>query len=245
MKIVIPLEGLVRMLISSSFVLAQRVDAVHYNLTGDAFNLSFVTNEQAYILPDEVEISEGAELTDDVLMKALPFEQFIRVTAEEAIPNALGLLLRLAVADNRITDAELLSIQPALEGRLWQPGIEAQVGDVYTFGAFIWKCLQAHTTQGTWTPDLTPALWQKVELVSEDSVRIWDAGIAYSVGDEVAYPDANGTLYTCLQAHTSQTGWEPPAVPALWQSQDASGDDGIAGDDTGLISDDSQNETEA
>lgn len=88
MKIVIPLEGLVRMLISSSFVLAQRTDAVHYNLSGDAFNLSSVTKDQVYILPDEVEINEGAELTDDVLMKALPFEQFIRVTAEEALPAA-------------------------------------------------------------------------------------------------------------------------------------------------------------
>ena len=241
MKIVIPLEGLVRMVISSSFVLAQRVDAVHYNLSGDAFNMSSVTNEQVYILPDEVEINEGAELTDDVLMKALPFEQFIRVTAEEAIPNALGLLLRLAVADNRISDAELLSIQPALEGRLWQPGIDVQVGDVYTFGAFIWKCLQAHTTQGTWTPDLVPALWQKVELVREDAVRVWATGIAYVVGDEVAYPDAKGTLYSCLQAHTAQAGWEPPNVPALWQTQDASGD-AAAEDDTGLTNDADQTE---
>ena len=39
------------------------------------------------------------------------------------------------------------------------------------------------------------------------------------------YPDENGTMYTCQQAHTSQTSWEPPAVPALWTAQDASGDD--------------------
>lgn len=108
---------------------------------------------------------------------------------------------------------------PHWKGRLWQPGIEVQVGDVYTYGAFIWKCLQAHTTQGTWTPDLTPALWQKVELVTEDAVRLWEAGIAYVVGDEVAYPDADGTLYTCQQAHTAQAGWEPPNVPALWQEK--------------------------
>lgn len=243
MKIVIPLEGLVRMIISSSFVLAQRTDAVHYNLSGDAFNLSSVTNEQVYILPDEVEISEGAELTDEVLMHALPFEQFIRVSAEEAIPNALGLLLRLAVADNRITDAELLSIQPALEGRLWQPGIDVQVGDVYTFGAFLWKCIQAHTTQGTWTPDLVPALWRKVEIISEDAVRVWAEGIDYVVGDVVAYPDADGTVYTCLQAHTAQDGWEPPNVPSLWQAQDASGDS--SDDNTGLTNEESQYEIEA
>lgn len=71
----------------------------------------------------------------------------------------------------------------------------------------------------TWTPDLVPALWRKVEILSEDAVRIWAAGIDYIVGDEVAYPDENGTRYTCQQAHTAQTGWEPPAVPALWQEK--------------------------
>ena len=56
----------------------------------------------------------------------------------------------------------------------------------------------------TWTPDLVPALWRKVEILSEDAVRIWAAGIDYIVGDEVAYPDENGTRYTCQQAHTAQ-----------------------------------------
>lgn len=31
-----------------------------------------------------------------------------------------------------------------------------------------------------------------------------------------AYPDATGDVYVCQQAHTSLSGWEPPAVPALW-----------------------------
>jgi len=241
MNIVIPLAGRVRMCIRSSYVAARRTDAVHFDLSGDSFNLMQVTNDQVYVFPDEIDIAEGQELTDDLIAHSLPLVQFVRVSAEEAIPNALGLLLRLAVADNRISDAELLSIQPALEGRLWQPGIDVQVGDVYTFGAFIWKCLQAHTTQGTWTPDLVPALWQKVELVSEDAVRVWAAGIAYVVGDEVAYPDKNGTMYSCLQAHTAQAGWEPPNVPALWQAQDASGD-AAAEDDTGLTNDTDQTE---
>ena len=37
--------------------------------------------------------------------------------------------------------------------------------------------------------------------------------IAYSVGDRVQY---NGTLYKCVQAHTSQADWTPDATPALW-----------------------------
>ena len=225
MNIVIPFEGRVRTCIRSSYILAKRLEVNSYTLTGDTFQMTGVSPAQIIILPDSVTITEGQELTDEILRKQMSIEQFISVTAEEALPNLLGLLLRSAVADGRLTDEELLSVKPALEDRLWQPGIAVQVGDVYTFGAFLWRCIQAHTTQGDWAPDLTPSLWHKVEIVSEDAVRVWDTGFAYLVGDIVAYPDADGILYTCLQAHNSQTGWEPPAAPALWQAEDASGDD--------------------
>lgn len=217
MNIVIPLAGRVRMCIRSSYVAAKRIDVTHYDLSGESFNLAGVTADQVYVFDDTVQVAENDELTPELRAKALPLEQFVRVTSEEALPNALGMLLRIAVADGRISDAELLTIQPALEGRLWQPGITVQVGDVYTFGAFLWRCLQAHTTQGTWAPDLVPALWRKVEIIPEDAVRVWGAGVDYIVGDEVAYPDENSLLYECLQAHTSQEGWEPPLLPALWK----------------------------
>ena len=41
----------------------------------------------------------------------------------------------------------------------------------------------------------------------------WQTDTAYAVGIRVRYGDK---LYKCVQAHTSQTGWEPPNVPALW-----------------------------
>ncbi|MFH8219441.1 carbohydrate-binding protein [Streptomyces sp. NPDC018057] len=43
----------------------------------------------------------------------------------------------------------------------------------------------------------------------------WAAGHSYTAGDRVTY---NGTGYTCVQAHTSMAGWEPPNVPALWRA---------------------------
>ena len=39
------------------------------------------------------------------------------------------------------------------------------------------------------------------------------ASVAYKVGDLVTY---SGTVYRCLQAHTSQAGWTPTAVASLW-----------------------------
>ena len=41
----------------------------------------------------------------------------------------------------------------------------------------------------------------------------WASGQAYTAGFKV---QRGGKLWSCLQAHTSQTGWEPENAPALW-----------------------------
>jgi chitinase len=43
----------------------------------------------------------------------------------------------------------------------------------------------------------------------------WTAWTSYSAGARVTY---NGAEYQCIQPHTSQPGWEPPNVPALWRA---------------------------
>ena len=216
MNIVIPFEGRVMTIIRSSSITAKRLENGRYQLTGETCQLTDVAEKQVLLLPDTFVIVEGQVLTEEMVACAIPFDAFITTSPEEALPSALGLLLRIAVADERITDAELLSIQPALEGRSWHPGIAASVGDVYFFGGHLWCCRQAHTTQGDWPPDATPALWRKVEIVPEDQPRLWDTWIEYVAGDVVAYPDVNAQQYKCLQGHTSQPGWEPPNTPALW-----------------------------
>ena len=42
---------------------------------------------------------------------------------------------------------------------------------------------------------------------------VWSAGQAYTAGYKV---QRGGKLWRCVQAHTSQTGWEPENAPALW-----------------------------
>lgn len=49
----------------------------------------------------------------------------------------------------------------------------------------------------------------------------WKAGTEYAVGKRVRYAEK---LYRCVQAHTSQEGWEPPATPALWVRTAAEGE---------------------
>ena len=46
----------------------------------------------------------------------------------------------------------------------WGIGIAYKVGDtvIYQPNGFTYKCLQAHTSISTWTPPLTPSLWQQI-----------------------------------------------------------------------------------
>lgn len=42
----------------------------------------------------------------------------------------------------------------------------------------------------------------------------WAVDTEYTTGDRVQY---DSQLYACVQGHTSQAGWTPDAVPALWK----------------------------
>lgn len=56
---------------------------------------------------------------------------------------------------------------------------------------------------------------------AEDVWEMWAIGETYYIGDIREY---DGQLYRCKQLHTSQSGWEPPNVAALWKVYEESGD---------------------
>ena len=57
------------------------------------------------------------------------------------------------------------------------------------------------------------SLSDEVALTGIELFPAWETDKSYAVDDRVRY---EGTLYKCVQAHTSQSDWMPSAVPALW-----------------------------
>lgn len=88
--------------------------------------------------------------------------------------------------------------------------------DAYPMGArvlhngFVWS---SNVAANVWEPGSVgaEALW--TNLTPPPPTSAWAVGVAYKINDEVTY---QGSTYRCRQAHTSQAGWNPPAVPALW-----------------------------
>ena len=94
---------------------------------------------------------------------------------------------------------------------IWTPGAKVKPGDVLAWDGTLVECIQGHTTQADWTPDKVPALF-KVHRTPE--MTEWVAGIAVAVGERFTY---GGATWECVQAHTTQQGWEPPNAPSLWK----------------------------
>lgn len=65
------------------------------------------------------------------------------------------------------------------------------------YGNKLYKCVQAHTSQAEWTPDVTPALW--TEVAEPGTIPVWKqptgAQDAYMAGDKVHYPGENDPVY--------------------------------------------------
>ena len=93
----------------------------------------------------------------------------------------------------------------------WIVGEPVSVGAIRVYNDITYRCLQAHVTQADWTPPAVPALW--AVYTESSGTDEWAAGVAYTIGDIVTY---GGSEYECRQSHTSQVGWEPPNVLALW-----------------------------
>ena len=62
---------------------------------------------------------------------------------------------------------------------------------------------------------LAVTLDDETALTGVELFPTWVVGKAYAVSDRAQY---NGTLYKCIQAHTSQADWMPSATPALWKT---------------------------
>ena len=86
------------------------------------------------------------------------------------------------------------------------------IGDRVRHMGKLYKCVQAHTSQSDWAPDLTPALWVAVS-VDEYPQWVQPAGAkdAYAIGDKVTF---EGKKYI---SKINSNVWSPTAHPQEWQ----------------------------
>ena len=87
---------------------------------------------------------------------------------------------------------------------MWAIGKAYAVSDRAQYNGTLYKCVQAHTSQADWTPDITPALWVAVSIEEyPEWVQPTGAHDAYNIGDKVTH---NGKTWV---SDVDNNVWEP------------------------------------
>ena len=127
--------------------------------------------------------------------------------------TALVATARLVVAEklDTLTEADAVELAPLFDP--WQPGETVAVGDIRSYDGTLVVCVQAHTTQADWTPDVVPALWivKRDAATPAEWVQPTGAQDAYQTGDRVLF---NGNVWESVIANNV---WSPAVYPAGWR----------------------------
>ena len=95
----------------------------------------------------------------------------------------------------------------------WQADKAYVVDDKVKYEGNLYKCLQAHTSQASWTPTAAASLWAKVLIPDENVIPDWeqpDSTNAYMIGDKVMF---EGHIY---ESAINYNIWSPSAYPQGW-----------------------------
>ncbi len=121
------------------------------------------------------------------------------------LANAQKLRAAINGAGAMLTDEQALTvplIYPAWSG----DSVNYAAGDRVMYGGVLYKCLQAHTSQSTWTPTDAPSLWAKVLIPTPGEIPDWEQPSStnpYAKGDKVKH---NGKTWI---SDTDGNVWEP------------------------------------
>lgn len=131
------------------------------------------------------------------------------IEAKEESLNKIGKIVANQVTD----DVVALTIKEFYDE--WQEGVTYKVNQYVMYKEVLYKVLTEHTSQATWTPDVSPSLFAKVLIdPTGETIPEWvqpDSTNAYMKGDKVKY---EGVVYVSL---IDNNVWSPVAYPAGWQ----------------------------
>ena len=132
--------------------------------------------------------------------KAEAYERTRPLTADEVTRLLIAQQINtLSVDDN--TALRMLEFYPE-----WAADTAYPAGHKVQRGGKLWRCLQAHTSQGGWEPENAPSLWAKVLIPNPDVIPEWeqpDSTNPYMAGDKVAH---NGKTWVSA---VDNNVWEP------------------------------------
>ena len=127
--------------------------------------------------------------------------------------EAEAILAALVTSRESATDEQALSVPVLYQS--WRSGVDYAVGTRVRYNGTLYRVLQAHSSQESWTPEAAPSLFARVLIPDPDTVPDWvqpDSTNAYSKGDRVRHygktwtSDIDGNIWEpCQYGWTEET----------------------------------------
>ena len=96
----------------------------------------------------------------------------------------------------------------------WEPNIQYEKDERVRYENILYRCLQSHNSQESWTPLAAASLWAKVLIPDPEVIPDWeqpDSTNGYQIGDKVKFE--NKTYESLINNNI----WSPAAYPAGWK----------------------------
>lgn len=160
-----------------------------------------VTVEPAAEYPTEVQVTitgkSTDELTSDEKKDIRAQYEAEKAKSDEQRAETKRIQPYVTKAVQSLDDAD--SVQMVNYFAAWDGnGIDYTEGIKVRYEGTLYKVLQDHKSQTTWTPTAAPSLFAEVLVNPDGTPEVWkqpDSTNPYMAGDRVLYPDENGQVW--------------------------------------------------
>lgn len=111
-----------------------------------------------------------------------------------------------AIVKMRAAAGDEIAIEASAAYPRWRADVAYVAGERVLYEDVLYKVLQSHTSQATWTPTDAPSLFAKVLVSDDGDILPWeqpDSTNPYMTGDKVSH---NGSNWICT---IDNNVWEP------------------------------------
>lgn len=202
-----------------------------YDSTGMIWNITY----GQYALPEGLtaiimDVPEGSQVqsidvsgeTPKLVFASLPENDIQAMKAEMNTLRAENTFMSTALtfAAETFTDEQALKVPTLYDEWFFDSinnkGVDYKTGKRIRFNGVLYKVLQDHISQESWTPDVATSLFAKVLVEDPNAIVEWEQPSStngYMTGNKVTH---NGVVYESL---VDNNVWEPGATgsESLWK----------------------------
>lgn len=118
---------------------------------------------------------QEAEVTVEILQDGQDAQDALTILVQAgAITAAQAKEFRIIIEQAMQSIDDSVALMAVTLFPTWQANVEYTLDQRVKYNDVLYRCIAAHTSQETWTPDAAPSLWAKVLIPDENIIPAWE-----------------------------------------------------------------------